>query len=120
VTTASPTGFLRLFHGTLGLHVSSICQRIDFMKSAGFFWMTPDVDRARYFADLAEQQLLFVGGPPGQAIFSCDVPITTLESFQGQEPDPWLVVYSQGYRFGQACSAELHQAMQNIEITYEQ
>jgi len=120
ITTASASGCLRLFHGTLAAHVGSLGHGIDLTKSGGEFWMATDPDLAKHFAELAEQQRLFRDLPPGQAIFACDVPLVLLDSFRDQQPEPWLVIYSQGYRFSQGCSAPLNSAMSNIEITFEE
>jgi hypothetical protein len=125
-TTAIASDCARFFHGTLVLHCHSLGQGIDFGKCGGSFWVTDDLENARYYASLAEQQLMFgLAGQgqvlvPGQAIFAFDFPKVTLDNFMGQQPEPWLLVFSQGYRFSPACCSYLNTQMTNIEITFEE
>jgi len=122
VTTESESGCVRLFHGTHSSHVGSLVQGIEFTKGGdGYFWATPDHWNAWRHAEMAEQQMMFADLPPGrQAILAFDLPTKVLDMFQGQEPEPWLVVYLHGYRFSQACSEVLHSEIRNVEITFEQ
>lgn len=117
VTTVCASGYSRLFHGTLPMHIPSLGRGIDFTKGDGAFWATPDPDVARYYASVAEQQLLFTTGAPGQAILAFDLPVEVLNRFEEQE---WIAMYSHGIRFTPACSGVLHEEMTNIEVTFEQ
>lgn len=122
VTTASTTGYQRLFHGTLAGNVGSIVScGIDHDKlkelGGGDFWATIDLENARSFADVAEQQLMFKGGLPGQAIFSFELSMAMLDRLEGQQ---WLWKYSHGYQFIPACYSVLNKEMKNIEITFEE
>jgi hypothetical protein len=120
VTTACADGYQRFFHGTLANNVGGFYKGINFDACGGEFWATSDLENARYFAFLAEQQLLFANGIPGQAIFAFNLPLSIVDTLQGQQPEPWLWVYSHGYKFTPACSEILNNEMTNIEITFEE
>lgn len=125
VTTASTSGFQRLYHATLVSHVGSIVRfgvNYEKLREAGGrdFWAADQPEGAWQFGDLAAQQLLFQGGDPKQAMLSFELALPLLESFQAQEPDPWLVVYPQGYKFTPACFPTLTAQMKNVEITFEE
>jgi hypothetical protein len=120
VTTVASDGNIRLFHGTLPEHVTSLVSGIDFEKCGGEFWVSPDPDSAWHFAGVAEQQRLFTSGPTGQALVSFDLPLSVAESFLGHEPDPWLMQYTHGWKFFSACAPDLNRSIQDIEIVFEQ
>jgi hypothetical protein len=126
VTTSASVGCQRFFHGTLRGSAGSIVavgvdyDRIKELGGDGFFWATADVEIARYHASLAEQQLLFTGGPPGQALVAFDLPVTVVENFQSQQPEPWVWVYSHGYKFTPASYSTLNREMKSIEIAFEE
>lgn len=125
VTTASSDGCLRLFHGTLSSSVGSIITHgIDHAKlkeyGSGEFWATPDLELARYYAGIAEQQLMFRAGPPGQAIMGFDLRIDAIHGFQGHLPEPWVWVHPQGYQFSPECYSVLTNTLTNVEITFEE
>ena len=125
VSTASPSGCRALFHGTLLNNVSSfVTHGVDYEKlkecgGSGEFWATRDLDQARDYASLAEQQLLLSGGYPRQAIIAFNLSLVLVDSFQDKRPDPWLWLYSHGCRFDPACYLVLNSTMTNIEITIE-
>jgi hypothetical protein len=120
VTTTAPSGYVRFFHGTLKLHVGSFVQGIDFAKCNNEFWVSTEPQVAWDYASVAEQQLLFTSGFPGQALLAFNLPMEVLDSFRGMEPDPWLLQYMHGLRFVPACASELNRTATAVEITFEQ
>jgi hypothetical protein len=119
VTTACAGGYQRFFHGTLANNVGSLARGINFELCSGEFWVATDLEVARNFAFLAEQQFMFTSGIPGQAIFAFSLPLEIVDTFQNQKPNPWLWVYPHGYKFTPACSEVLNKEMTSIEVTFE-
>jgi hypothetical protein len=120
VTTTSPAGYQRLFHGSSSCYATSFTGGIDFTKGGGFVWLTADLENARYHAGIAEFTHLSSGGLPGQMIVALDLPSSVIESFQLQKPIPWLVQWAQGFQFSSECSTVFHAEMKNVEITFEE
>jgi hypothetical protein len=123
-TTAVATGHIRLFHGTLVFHAGSVARGIDFAKCNSQFWATPNLELARYFYGVADQQWFAANAPdmlPGNqhAIVAFDFPIPTIAHFEEQSPS-WLLTTSEGYCFLPACSTLLQTERKNIEIAFEE